>query len=490
MANRESQGLQIALILFVMVSVVLAVLTFVFYRSSEEAKRKEAGAQSTLAELQSNYGSQSMQLQYLQHILGATPRTEAEFTQVQSQVVSDAAMKAIDDKYQSDMSNYGEGLPPERRNYGALPEYLIMALKKKNVDNAELDGQVAQLTREKEELEKQEKSRTAEAQRMMDEAKTDLQSEHQTYADARAEVQRREQENLATLSKTTEELRNEKQVLEQQQANTLAELDNTKKTVQTQLDRIAQLVDEPFETPDGVVYGVNQGSRMVWISLGSADGLMRQTTFSIFDQDAMNVAPRRESDEEGRVARKADVSKGKIEVTRVLGAHLAEGRIVDDHPANPIMKGDLIFSPAWKPGRRVRFALAGVIDIDKDKGSDLPLVRSIIAAGGGEIDAEVLKDGRIQGELSAGTRYLVLGDEPTDRDGLNGYGQMRTNAKMLGVQEISLPVLLDLMGYKAESRSVTLGRRRDQRETTTAPAADDNPESEFPERRPPRRSAF
>jgi len=40
MASRESQGLQVALILFVMVTVVLAITTYVYFRKSEEKSRK------------------------------------------------------------------------------------------------------------------------------------------------------------------------------------------------------------------------------------------------------------------------------------------------------------------------------------------------------------------------------------------------------------------------------------------------------------------
>ena len=40
MASRESQGLQIALILFVMVTVVLAVTTYLYFRKAEEKIRQ------------------------------------------------------------------------------------------------------------------------------------------------------------------------------------------------------------------------------------------------------------------------------------------------------------------------------------------------------------------------------------------------------------------------------------------------------------------
>ncbi len=40
MASRENQGLQIALILLVMLTIVLCVSTFVFYRKSDERFNK------------------------------------------------------------------------------------------------------------------------------------------------------------------------------------------------------------------------------------------------------------------------------------------------------------------------------------------------------------------------------------------------------------------------------------------------------------------
>ena len=46
MASRESQGLQVALILFVMVTVVLAVTTYFFFREAEERTAQAAAARA------------------------------------------------------------------------------------------------------------------------------------------------------------------------------------------------------------------------------------------------------------------------------------------------------------------------------------------------------------------------------------------------------------------------------------------------------------
>jgi hypothetical protein len=108
----------------------------------------------------------------------------------------------------------------------------------------------------------------------------------------------------------------------------------------------------------------------------------------------------------------------------------------------------------------VRFALVGIIDIDGDRRSDRNLVRSLLAASGGQIDAEMHDDGVVEGEMSAGTRYLVLGETPDDRSDakvLTAYSNMKKQAEELGVETIPVDKLLDWLGYHPEVRSVGLG---------------------------------
>ena len=126
------------------------------------------------------------------------------------------------------------------------------------------------------------------------------------------------------------------------------------------------------------------------------------------------------------------------------------------------------FSPSWKPGRRVHFVLAGVFDLDSDKQSDLPLLRGVIQANGGEIDDEP----------TAESRYLILGDEPLDRTELARYADLRQKAVTFGLQTLTLRPFLDLMGYKSEVSTRPIGRRR-------SPTTRDVEETEFRERRPP-----
>ena len=119
-----------------------------------------------------------------------------------------------------------------------------------------------------------------------------------------------------------------------------------------------------YERPDGEVTLVNSRVNTVWIDLGSADGVDRQMIFSVIDQKETGVT-------------KSKV-KGRIEITQVMDQHSSEARILEDELSNPIMKGDKIYSPSFRKGQKTRFALAGLIDIDKDGKSDQTKVKSLI----------------------------------------------------------------------------------------------------------------
>ena len=68
---------------------------------------------------------------------------------------------------------------------------------------------------------------------------------------------------------------------------------------------------------------------------------------------------------------------------------------------------------------------------------------------GGIVDFWLTDDGKPNGQLSAGTRFLVLGKEPetADLDRLNARTKVIEEAKMYGLKIISLTDLLNGMGY-------------------------------------------
>jgi hypothetical protein len=165
---------------------------------------------------------------------------------------------------------------------------------------------------------------------------------------------------------------------------------------------------------------------------------------------------------------------------------MAEAKITEDDARNPILTGDNIHSQVWHRGKRLHFALTGFIDIDGDGNSDMQLARELIAMNDGIVDAYLNDDGKMEGEITANTRYLVLGERP--ESGLQvklqeGWNSMSQEATKLGVEAITLPEFLGQMGYKPQDRTVRLGTGAAARDFPARPE-DQSPAVAAPRFRP------
>jgi hypothetical protein len=445
MASRESQGLQVALILFVMVTVVLAVTTYVYFRKSEEKIKEAATAEKNARDSERLVSGYQFENQLLRHVLGYERRTEAELAKIRQALETDQEMVDMWTSYQNDMTKYGTGLPQDDLSYQNLPERLVTTIRTLNSDVSDANDLVNKLTSEREAIRVAEQSRATKAIAARDAATTDYTAEQRTFvtsqaaiADSRAQIEAQLRQRGTELSRLAGDMAEEKE-----------SRDKIISQMQQQLDamRAQQLAEREttYETHDGKVTWVNQRSRIVWINLGSADGLKRQMTFSVYDREETGITT-------GKV-------KGRVEVTRVMEPHLAEARIVEDLVTDPILPEDNIYSPTFKKGQKTRFALVGLLDINGDGKSDQVKVKNIITMNGGVVDAELLEDGVIAGKMSLETKYLVKGERPTDKSNqkmLDGYSRMIDEATSLGIEPLSLDVLLDRMGYHEDRRTVSL----------------------------------
>jgi hypothetical protein len=152
--------------------------------------------------------------------------------------------------------------------------------------------------------------------------------------------------------------------------------------------------------------------------------------------------------------------KGSIEITQILGDHLAEGRILEDNPVDPFLPGDKINTLTWSPGEQKHFALTGVMDIDGQGSNDYQKVRNLITSSGGLIDAEMDAKGKRLGQLTINTRYLVVGNAPDakhDPAGFANYSAMIKEATARSIEPISLNKLLELIGYEKQMKRVQFG---------------------------------
>jgi hypothetical protein len=207
------------------------------------------------------------------------------------------------------------------------------------------------------------------------------------------------------------------------------------------------------DSPKGQIVEIKPGQ--VYINLGSAENLHAGVTFSVLPTGST-----------GRGAA-AKPRKGAVEVVNVMGPHLSAAKIVEsaNSARDPILKGDLLFNPAWDPAQKVHVALAGIFDLN-GAGADgtQDLVRQLERQGIA-VDAWLdLKDRTIKGPgITERTTYLILGERPVLPssmppegnplgaaivDALGKITEMKTKAHDLGVQEVPYRRFLSLIGYK------------------------------------------
>ena len=91
------------------------------------------------------------------------------------------------------------------------------------------------------------------------------------------------------------------------------------------------------------------------------------------------------------------------------------------------------------------------MDLDGDGRSDIDELRNLITSNGGVVDFWLDDDGNKYGEIKNDTKYLVIGEPPTDgstTERLNARKWVLGEQKRLNLRTMSLDEMLNRMGYK------------------------------------------
>ena len=436
MAKRENQGLHIALISFVILSVLLIVTTYYFWSNSrhlalevdrEKAAKTEANSAKSIALAES---------EKLKTMLNHPIETPVE---------------EIETQFAKDMVTYAGSLPEVQRNYRELPQHLMSSIQERHSRISDLSADIRTMTadfaRQKSEL-----------QKALSDAQQELAVKESNVSKIDGDAKADRTDLTSQLAQQEKQANEKISALEADIAEKTAQIETlTTKNEQLEIiladreNKIAQLTNEnSFDSPDGKIRFVNTKMGTVYLNLGAADGLRRQVTFSVFGADVNNLYK--------------EEPKGKIEVIRVLSAHESEAKIVEDFVGDPILRGDVVYTPIWNAGSALRFALAGTLDIDGDGSDDRERFKAMIARNNGKVDAEDV-DGELRGRITRSTRYLVLdGDAPESADedaaaARDVRSQMLNEASSLGVEVIELDRLLEYMGFNGDRRVIPLGSR-------------------------------
>lgn len=159
--------------------------------------------------------------------------------------------------------------------------------------------------------------------------------------------------------------------------------------------------EKRLEAKDGTVTYMDLSRREVWTSLTRGMGAYPQLRFSVFDKAAPGLP--------------TDKPKATIELTWV-GEKSSRAKIVHQVSfADPIRAGDQIYSPTWDPNRPLRFALIGKIDVNRDGTDDRDTLRRMIEAAGGivEYDLPPPRDGIERGKITPQLDWYVIETNPS-----------------------------------------------------------------------------
>jgi len=450
---RENQGLQIALIILFMLTIILGVTTYVFCRQYIEADTSARKLDGQLKEKDTaNQSIQDENNQLKKMILGVAGAEEKKLEEVTAQ-------------FNDDREKLAAGFDEQDKFYRPMLLRMHDMLNKKN---GELTDSKDALQSLRDEYEKWKQEMAGQVKKHDDArlaAEDKLKTAVAAYDAARAQIDAGKQKIEKDWEAARDETDKRLKALEVERDTARADQAKTEIGRSQAVDELDKWKKETFDVPDGKIYWVDQRSGTVWINLGRADALRRQTTFSVYPMDVTNLA-------------KA-TKKAGIEVTRIRDEHLAEARIVEDVVSDPIMIGDKIYTPAWNPGEAVRFALFGLMDMDNDGTGDLQRVKDLIEMSGGKVDYSIDEKGNKNGEMTINTRYYVVDSEALDVEvkeksdeasakaaqaQAGKYSDAIDEARKVGLKRITLADLLQQMGWKSQTRVVRYGQEANPRD--------------------------
>lgn len=457
MAARDDSVIRGSLITSLIVLVLSLALNFFLYRWGSTSSIESERAREQLAQAQNQLRTSSERITLMKAMMGQGTLSDAEFEVLRQSTSGDPEMEAIERQFIQDMAYLGPDVDPQNRNYSALPEYFVNAVRSRNEQFGQARAEATTIRTQEANNVANARQAQAEAEKNRDNALAKLEqatAEFTADREKMKQVGEQTRDELTKLDRQLAAVRKAASDEKQQLTNQLAQLQSV---VESQRQELNRLRNDRFENVQGEISYVVPPGRLVHINLGSSDGLRTGVQFGVIDVNELSVE-------------NAEM-KAQIQVTKILGEHSAQARVVGNPSyRNPLVQGDKIYSPFWAPGRQVKIALAGEVDMDGDGRSDVPELTAMIQRAGAEvIPLTVGADGELQGALDSSVRFLVVGEVPTIAGGLDAstddlrnraaaaIGRAKERANELGVTPIPVWKLMDYLRGMSDTVTTPLG---------------------------------
>lgn len=453
-SSSKPTAVHFALIFFVMISVISSVVAYMMYQANMETEAARAKAADDFQKLRNVNLKRDEEITELKKVIGYPGLPVGVDDPQNGNTVLAAA--------RTEMSQLGG--PLAEATYSAtltkMRQEINNAVVQRDALNDDIEGALDQNTNQRTGGLKQTvlalRGQYATERDQFDSAAKKSEADKRTVITSMDEAIRNKDNEVNKLRNDLNTIRQQLDAEREQFAIAVKEKDDKLKQFSDINDRLREEIDTirtvSFERPDGVVRWVDYQAKTIWVNLGEADSLPVRTNFSVYQKAHHGIG------------RGAEDIKGAIEITRILGPHLSEARILESEIYAPIAAGDPIYTPLWDPGRTETFSFVGVIDFDGDGLSDRESLHDLVKSANATIDNEVDEQGVRHGDgITAETKFLVVGElpdpstaKPNDQERFTKiskeYKKIHDEARVKGVRIVRLNDFLAYIGYKPSRR--------------------------------------
>lgn len=477
MASNNSsvvQSFSIALIVFVMLTFVLAVTTYLFFKKADEAqkvadsKQKEASDANT-----KRLEAEKNRLELVKDVLGfpedmANPqileRKRDAIDDVYGKYLEQPTYDGVVDWLSSSIQKHYEAmnsLQAEKDRFAAekkeLADKQVAELKKLEVSKKADQDSLDKLRKEKAQYEKEntdqknklvaEKSAAEEQVRRFKQlgeeigkGKAYLSPDRQQKwpADTEAAGGDRDDRRVALM---LDEMRERGRTIVRLN-QIIAQLRVADPALQTTV-LAATPKDDRVDGFDGRVLSVNELDRTVLVSCGRTTGLRAGLKFDVFNP----VDPRPQ----------LDSRKAVVEVVAIESDSLVRCRVRQDSTRDPIIPGDVVATSLWSPDTPLEVVVVGLVQLGGDAEADRKRLEQLVERIGGTVEDSV----------TPSTTIVVDAGVPQVK-GVDAEGQVASRkvwtakqkekrvsqleaAKQLGIKVMAIEPFLGLLGLQVES---------------------------------------
>ena len=505
MASNNSnvvQSFSIALIVFVMLTFVLAVTTYLFFKKADEnlklmeAKQKEASDANT-----KRLEAEKNRLELVKDVLGF-PEDMA------NPEILERKRDSIDDVY---------GKYLEQPTYDSVVEWLSSSIQKHYEAMSSLQAEKDRFAAEKKaladkqvaELEKLAASRKA-AQDDLDKLrkeKSDYEKESTDQKNKLVAEKGASDAQIKRLKLLSEEIAKGKPYLSPERAKNwpadakpaegdkgAAEVGSDERRIALMLDemrdrertivRLNQIIaqlrvadpalqstvlaatpkDDRVDGFDGRILSVNELDRTVLVSCGRTTGLRAGLQFNVYDP----------TDPRPQLGSK----KAVVEVVAIESDSLVRCRVRKDSARDPIIPGDVVATSLWSPETPLEVVVVGLVQFGGDPESDRTRLEQLVQRIGGTVVDSVTPSTTMV--VDAGVPQSKGGDPEAQAASRKQWTakqkETRTRqldaAKQLGIKVVAIEPFLGMMGLQTES--VRSNRLPVPVDPNAAPARTDN----------------